>query len=97
MKNIYIVPLLISVLLLSACGAANIPMNTNKHQMMNMKPVSGDETKSKWSAPETIKPNQPVQISILIKDKKNHPIKEFETVMTKNMHLIVVPHPKTFQ
>lgn len=64
--------------------------------MMNMKPVSGDETNSEWSTPENIAPNQPVTISILIKDKNQVPIKEFETVETKKMHLIVVNKDLTY-
>ncbi|WP_413300681.1 hypothetical protein AA0X95_19220 [Bacillus sp. 1P10SD] len=90
MKKICIIPFLISVLLLSACGAVNVPMNTNKHQMMNMKPVSGKETNSEWTTPKTINAKQPVTISILIMDKNNKPVKDFETVSTKKMHLVLV-------
>jgi hypothetical protein len=84
-----LLPLLFSVLFLSACGAVNAPMEKQK-QMTNMKPVSGDETNSEWSTPEVITANKPVTISIIIKDKNNKPIKEFETVSTKKMHLVVV-------
>src|SRR3954465_9340994 len=65
-------------------------MHTDQKQMMNMKPVSGEETLSEWTAPDDITVNQPVTISILIKDNHNKPIKEFETVSTKKMHLVVV-------
>jgi hypothetical protein len=89
-KKIFIVPILFIFLLLTACGAAKVPMHTDQKQMMNMKPVSGEETLSEWTAPDRITANQPVTISILIKDKHNKPIKEFETVSTKKMHLVVV-------
>jgi hypothetical protein len=65
-------------------------MNTDKKNLMNMKPVSGEETLSEWSTPDNITANQPVTISIFIKDKHNKPVKEFETVSTKKMHLVVV-------
>jgi hypothetical protein len=90
LKGIFLVPLLFIILLLSACGSVKVPMHTNQKQMMNMKPVSGDETLSEWSLPDSITANQPVTISILIKDKDNKPVKEFETVSTKKMHLVVV-------
>ncbi|WP_342043562.1 hypothetical protein [Bacillus sp. OTU2372] len=90
MKKFFLVPLFISCLFISACGAARVPMNTDSKHMMNMKPVSGNETLSEWSAPDSITANQPVTISILIKDKHNKPINEFETVSTKKMHLVVV-------
>ncbi|WP_462410604.1 hypothetical protein [Neobacillus sp. Marseille-QA0830] len=90
MRRFIIGYLLLMVLLLSACNAARVPMHTNQKQMMNMKPVSGEETQSEWSVPDNLTANQPVTISILIKDKQNQPIKEFETVSTKKMHLVVV-------
>jgi hypothetical protein len=42
------------------------------------------------TVPKQITANQPVTLSILIKDQKNEPIKQFETVSTKKMHLVVV-------
>lgn len=90
MKSIFLVPLVFSVLLLSACDAAKVPMNTDQKHMMDMKPVSGNETQSEWSTPKSLTVNHPVTISILIKDKHNKPVKEFETVSTKKMHLVVV-------
>ncbi|MEH7107837.1 hypothetical protein [Bacillus sp. JJ1764] len=90
MRKITIIYILLIVLLLSACGSAKVPMHTNGHQMMDMKPASGEDTLSEWITPESMNPNQPVPISILIKDKNNKLIKNFETVSTKKMHLVVV-------
>ncbi|MBM7651083.1 hypothetical protein [Neobacillus cucumis] len=90
MKKIIFIPLILCAFVLAACGAAKIPMDANNKNLMNMKPVSGEETLSEWSTPSSITTNKPVTISILIKDKNNKPVKEFETVSTKKMHLVVV-------
>jgi hypothetical protein len=89
LKNILLVTLLFSFSLLTACGTINGTIEDPK-QMGNMKPVSGNETNSEWTTQETITAKEPVPISIIIRDKNNEPIKEFETVSTKKMHLVVV-------
>jgi hypothetical protein len=89
LKNFLLIPILLIVLILSSCGTINGTVEDPK-QMGNMKPVSGNETNSDWITPETITAKQAAKISVIIKDQKNKPIKKFETVSTKKMHLVVV-------
>jgi hypothetical protein len=90
LRNILFLCISLCTLALSACGAANIPTSSLQMQMGSMKPVSGDATKSQWKAPKNAHADQNVPISIQIEDKHGKPIKKFETVNTKKMHLIVV-------
>ncbi|MGE6257391.1 hypothetical protein ACQKCU_05670 [Heyndrickxia sporothermodurans] len=76
---------------MTACGAARVPMSAMKqHDMGSMKPVTGEATLSDWKEPKTPQANEDIPISIIIKDKNNKLIKEFETVNEKKLHLVIV-------
>ncbi|KYD09534.1 hypothetical protein [Heyndrickxia sporothermodurans] len=80
----------VTSLLLSACNAAKVPMSVKEHDMSSMEPVTGDETKSDWTLPKDPKANEDVPMSIVVKDKHDKLIKQFETVSEKKMHLVIV-------
>ncbi|MGG3467690.1 hypothetical protein ABES02_09435 [Neobacillus pocheonensis] len=86
----FIIPLLIlSTLLISACNSIKVPKSTMDHQM-SATPTNVVPTNSEWKISDHPKANEELPVSILIMDKAGNPIKSFETVHEKKMHLFIV-------
>jgi len=88
-KKFVIALLLLTTLSLSACNSVKVPKSTIGHSM-SATPTDVVPTKSDWKIAEHPKANENIPISIFIKDKANQPIKSFETVHEKKMHLFIV-------
>ncbi|EKN71556.1 putative secreted protein [Neobacillus bataviensis LMG 21833] len=89
MKHFIMTTLLLTTVMLSACNSIKVPKSTMDHKM-SATPTNVVPTKSEWKIAEHPKPNEKIPISILIKDKDNQPIKSFQTVHEKKMHLFIV-------
>ncbi|QCJ40783.1 hypothetical protein FAY30_02045 [Bacillus sp. S3] len=89
MKNFILAILLITTVSLSACNSIKVPKSTMDHKM-SAASTNVIPTKSKWTIAVQPKANERIPISILITDTSNKPIKKFETVHEKKMHLFIV-------
>ncbi|MFF2447104.1 hypothetical protein ACFVSW_08360 [Neobacillus sp. NPDC058068] len=89
MKQIVISILLLSVVFLTACNSIKVPKSTMDHKM-SATPTDVVPTKSEWTLTDQPQANVKIPISILIMDKAGKPIKTFETVHEKKMHLFIV-------
>lgn len=89
LKNLILIMMLIVTLLLSACNSLKVPKSNMDH---NMSSTSSDviPTKSEWNTTDHPKANEIIPVTLLIKDKSNQPIKSFDTVHEKKMHLFIV-------
>ncbi|MEH7503500.1 hypothetical protein V7152_16060 [Neobacillus drentensis] len=89
LKNLILITMLIVTLLLSACNSLKVPKSSMDH---NMSSTSSDviPTKSEWKTTDHPKANEIIPVTLLIKDKSNQPIKSFDTVHEKKMHLFIV-------
>ncbi|WP_040205404.1 hypothetical protein [Neobacillus jeddahensis] len=89
MKYFAVIFLLFSSVLLSACNSIKVPKSMADHKMSAI-PTNVVPTQSAWIFPDHPKAKEKTPISILIKDKSGQPIKSFETVHEKKMHLFIV-------
>ncbi|WML57985.1 hypothetical protein [Neobacillus sp. PS2-9] len=86
----YISAFLLLSVFLTACNPLKVPKSTMNHKM-SATPTDVVPTKSEWilgADPPQAKVKIP--ISLLIKDSSNQPIKSFETIHEKKMHLFIV-------
>lgn len=86
----YISAFLLLSVILTACNPLKVPKSTMNHTM-SATPTDVVPTKSEWMV-GVVQPQakEKIPISLLIKDSSNQPIKSFETVHEKKMHLFIV-------
>lgn len=89
MKHFTIALLLLLSIFLSACNSIKVPKEMADHKMSTT-PTNVVPTTSEWRFPDNPSAKEAVPISIVINDPSGQPIKSFETVHEKKMHLFVI-------